>query len=267
MSYKRDISFAKILEYIQNGKKLYIMFSSNKKLNEFVEYLRMEKEKDSSKILNDEFMEKILIYNRDSDKELMKGLMEINKTWKEASCIIASPKITVGCSYNPEGDKENPTFDMKINLAIHSCTARDTFQSLMRVRNVGEDGLMFAIGPSAFTNFEKNFLYLNLFNDYENEKRENIIKSLKERVSERQANNDICGRKDECRDLNTLIEYLEKNEPIPMLREILYYKQFGNEYVESLFQRILYDHYYLNQDLSISKRKRKKSKKNQNLKK
>lgn len=221
MSYKRDISFGTILEHILSGKKLYIMFSSNKKLNEFLEYLGTKK--DNRTILNDEFMQKMLIYNRDTDKEMMKGLMEINKTWKEASCIIASPKITVGCSYNPEGDTSDPTFDMKINLAIHSCTARDAFQSLMRVRNVGEDGLVFAIGPSAFTNFEKNFLYLNLFNDYENEKRDNIIKSLKERVTERQANNDICGRKDECKDLNTLIQYLEKNEPIPMLREILYY--------------------------------------------
>ncbi len=221
MLYKRDDSFPKILDNILKGKKLYIMFSSNKKLNEFVEYLNMEK--NNNTILNDEFIEKMLIYNRDSDKETMTGLMNINQTWKEASCIIASPKITVGCSYNPEGDKEDPSFDMKINMAVHSCTARDTFQSLMRVRNVKDDGLLFALGPSVFTNFEKNFLSLNLFNDYENEKRENIINELKNRVEERQKNNGVCGREDKCDDLKTLISYLEENKPMKELREILYY--------------------------------------------
>lgn len=221
MIYKRDDSFPMILENILKGKKLYIMFSSNKKLNEFVEYLNMKK--DNNTLLNDDYLNKILIYNRDTDKDTMLGLMNINQTWKEASCIIASPKITVGCSYNPEGDKENPSFDMKINMAVHSCTARDTFQSLMRVRNIKDDGLLFALGPSVYTNFEKNFLSLNLFNDYENEKRENIINELRKRVEERQKNNDVYGREDKCTDLKTLIDYLEENKPIKELREILYY--------------------------------------------
>jgi hypothetical protein len=221
ISYKTDESYPIILNNILEGKKIYMTFSSNRKLNEFEEYLKMKK--DEQTILNDNFIGKIIKYNKDSNGETMTGLMNINETWKNASLILASPKITVGCSYNPDGDRENPDFDMKINYAVHSCTARDIFQSLMRVRNISEDGLFFGIGPSVYTNFEKNFLHLNMFNAYENSKRENIIKELRKRIDERKKNDGVAGRNDSCNDLISIVNYLEENRPIPLLREVLYY--------------------------------------------
>ncbi len=242
ISYKSDKTIDFIYNMILNGKKLYISFASNRKLKDFVSYLK--RKKDENTVLNEDFINKILIYNSDTTKtESSDSLENINISWKKASLVIASPKITVGCSFNPEGDKENPIFDAIINLSIHSCTARDMMQNLRRVRNVKEDGLYFGINNSAFNNFEKNYESLRKFNEYEDNKKDCVLDFLNKSKEERQKNNGTNGIYDSCDDLNYLINYLETNQTDKLLRNIFFYnsleKNLSHRYYKKYYLKLL----------------------------
>ncbi len=236
--YKSEISFEFVLNKILLGKKIYVSFSSNRKLKEFYDFLINRKDENS--LLNEKFIKNILIYNSDTTKEESNSLEKINISWKEATMVLTSPKITVGCSYNPEGDRENPTFDLIINFAVHSCTARDMMQNNKRVRNVKQEGMYFAINNSCFNGFDKNFLSLTHFNNYEDNKKDSIINFLKKRKEERLKSNSFKCKIDLCEDINILINYLETNQTDPLLRSILYY----NSLELNMSQRY-YKKYYL----------------------
>ncbi len=235
MNYRANETFLKIYEYIKNGEKLYMTFSSNKKMMQFKEFLYRRMGKDE--VINDLFINKMLVYNKDTTKRDMERLMDINKIWKEASIIMTTPKITVGCSYNPDGDKENPTFDRKISFAMHTCTARDMFQSIMRVRHIKQDkGLDFGIGINTTTHMEKTFLLLEDFNNYEDGKTKYIIKELKELVETRGT---LFNQK-EIIELKSMITYLDMNKSNHHLRQILYYNA-----LEVYMSQNYYKDYYL----------------------
>ncbi len=218
ISYDSNNSYHLILTKILEGKKIYMTFSSNKKLLEFKDYLVSKK--DNNTVINDWFVEHILIYNKDTDEENMRKLRNINITWRSASIVLSSPKLTCGVSYNPE----EPDFDFKYFYGTHTCSARDSVQSLMRVRKTKEEGcLYYAIGSSYYNGFEKNFLSIDSFNNFENNKSEKILQDLKERRDERTKSNGNNLKYDKCNDLTTIIDYLEKHQNIPLLRTVLFY--------------------------------------------
>ncbi len=235
MSYKDDLTYLRIYNYLVKGEKLYITFSSNKKMMNFKDFIYNIAIRD--KVLTSDFINKMVIYNKDTTKEEMEKLTDINKIWKEASIVMTTPKITVGCSYNPEGDKVNPSFDRKISFAMHTCSARDMFQSIMRVRHVNNDkGMDFAIGYNTRTHMEKTFLLMEDFNNYEDNKTEYILKELKELVE----NKDSIFNTSEQVEIKSMITYLDKKKSNSKLRQILYYNA-----METYMSQNYYKDYYM----------------------
>lgn len=243
ISYDESSSFPFIYEQIQKGKKLYITFGSNRKMLLMRHHFGLDGAEDAMFPLEKSFADKVLTYNKSTASVEMENLIYINDTWKSASLVATTPKITVGCNFSPEGDSSDPEFDMKVCLGVHSCTARDMFQSLMRVRHVGNDGLYYATGFNLTNHFEKNFLTLDAFNTYEDEKRAFILEELQKRKRERQEGDSVKSKYDRCLDINAMIEYIEKNKPDPELRSILYFNSLeyslSSRYYKEYFETLL----------------------------
>ncbi len=242
--YDESHSFPFIHHLIQEGKKLYITFGSNRKMLLMRNHFGLDgSEAECLFPLDKEFASKVLTYNKSTSSRDMENLKYINDTWKSASLVATTPKITVGCNFSPEGDSTDPEFDIKICLGVHSCTARDMFQSLMRVRNVGKDGLFYGIGFNMTNFFEKNFLTLDAFNTYEDEKRTFILEQLQQRKRERQTVESVKGKTDRCLDIDAMIQYLQENKPDSDLRSILYFNSLeyslSSRYYKRYFEALL----------------------------
>ncbi len=265
--YDDDLAFQFIFEKIKEGKKMYITFGSNRKMMLMRHHFGLDGNEDSPIHLDKDFSKRVLSYNRNTSVEEMRALENINDTWKEASMVTTTAKLTVGCSYNPPQDSEKPSFDIKVCLGVHSCTARDIFQSLMRVRHVGEEGLYFATGTNMMNFFEKNFFTFDAFNTYEEDKRTFLLNELKTRKEERQKVESVKGKADKCSEIDAMINYLELNKPDPVLRKILYYNSLeicmSSRYYKDYFETLLplagfkYEPEKENEEIALDKSKPK----------
>jgi hypothetical protein len=153
----------KLIKYIENGGKPYIYWCSKKEGETFIAQFQ-------GYSMNNEMMteklNKMLFYNSDSDDAIFQGLQDINKTWDDASFVMATPTITVGNSYSPP----NTTFSSVWVFGFPSCIVADAFQGHKRVRHTTTNTLYYSIPDATVIKFLSNQRCSNIktLADYEN---------------------------------------------------------------------------------------------------
>jgi hypothetical protein len=106
---------------------------------------------------------KSLFYEKETSKEMCEALKDVNKTWgkKEIKIVEATPKITIGLSYN---------YKDFINCFIDGCnslgaTPRDVLQMMMRVRHIESNTVHFTL-PTKVIVSEKKLKLFATFEEY-----------------------------------------------------------------------------------------------------
>jgi Origin of replication binding protein len=109
----------------------------------------------------------LLYYNKHmGDLEDKQTLHYIKETWAEATAVMTTPKITVGCSFAEEN-----VFHSTFVYFYPSCCVRDLIQSHMRVRKLIDNDVYYAIpdkienlihmrAPEVFDNLEHFLFFL-----------------------------------------------------------------------------------------------------------
>lgn len=116
-----------IINEINNGKNMYLFFSSLKKLDYFRNYI-------------DKYLPHIkYLYYSSTHKE---SLDDVNKRWSEVNLILTTSTITVGVNY----DVKNHFHSIGVyGSATSQNLVRDIFQSTYRIRHLTDDLLIFGL--------------------------------------------------------------------------------------------------------------------------
>jgi len=126
---KKNILKNKLIEQLEQGKKVYFFCSSRKQLTEY--FLTDIRQKFPEK--------KILEYH---SKKMTVDLDRINDEWKSADLIVTTCTITVGCNF----DLENVFSNMFVYASACSRNlVRDIFQSCYRVRHIIDKTMYFCL--------------------------------------------------------------------------------------------------------------------------
>lgn len=140
------------LTKLNKGKRCFIYYPY-KQSNQFYDM----------KELNQLIVEKTgktgIYYNSLVDEDILKTLIDVNKSWSEVDFIITNNKITVGVSYDQIGHFDS-TF---IALAPFS-SPRDVIQSSCRVRNISSSTVYVAF-------IKPNLTYKQSISDETNNKK------------------------------------------------------------------------------------------------
>ncbi len=119
----KQILYAVVYKYLKNKKKIAIMTNSLKESLELSEFI-------STRIVGT----KLIVYNsRILQSKRTKHFADVNTYWKKYDCIICSPTVSAGVSFEEE------YFDCILGLfKSESCNVETCRQMLGRVRNVKE---------------------------------------------------------------------------------------------------------------------------------
>lgn len=118
-----------ILDALKSGKKIAVISTSREDLLEIERAIRMNPETQTKKIK---------FYDRFSDKE---DLKDVNVSWADIDIVLYTPVITTGISYT----NEDHIFDTVYINCKNTCQARDLMQMAMRIRNLRENKIYFAL--------------------------------------------------------------------------------------------------------------------------
>jgi len=219
-----------LIKELTEKKKAYICSSTKKQL-ELIE---------AGKKFMPEIFSKSLMYfggYKREDKMFKESLKHINTTWKNASFVGTTPTNTIGCSYSVNNDFDN----VYMMCPFPTCSVRDMFQMMMRVRHIKENKMYFSL-PENKRNMKKNrddIYYLSLDN-FENYNKEKIQLCIDE------VNKFITDEKDDEKTytLQILNDTLKKFEETPKaLREIIYFNLFemyvSNTHYEKMYYKFL----------------------------
>ncbi len=136
--YKSFQAFkTKCLELYSLGGRLCVVCSSIKKitlLREIMKHIRTDE---------------ILLYTSDSSTKVKDTLKDVNTSWKNTGAVMFTSSITVGVNFDVMG-----VFDHLLIFFVHkTCTVRESFQSMARIRHFNESVIHFGIShifPSKF---------------------------------------------------------------------------------------------------------------------
>ena len=126
---KKNILKNKLIEELDQGKKIYFFCSSRKQLTDY--FLPDIRQKFPHK--------KIIEYH---SKKMSINLDKINDEWKQADLIVATCTITVGCNFDLQNVFSN------IFVYASACSrnlVRDIFQSCYRVRHIIDKTMYFCL--------------------------------------------------------------------------------------------------------------------------
>jgi hypothetical protein len=157
---------SKIIDKIKDGKKVFCVIASKKKLKEHFE----------PTIRSFVPTVKMLCYHGDcSDEE--KDMSDIQK-WKDYDVILTTTTISVGCNYDSIIDM----FDSLFCYANNKCAIlRDIFQALYRVRHIKDNELFFCIENFGYNQYFTNINQVDNKITFKNKtKKEQFQRVLKE---------------------------------------------------------------------------------------
>jgi len=246
-----DLEKQLLQQELKNNKKPYIC-SSTKTALESLEA--------GKKFMPELFTNSIIYYGgyKRDDKLFKDTLKNINTSWKDAKFVATTPTNTVGCSYSVKNDFDN----VYMMCPVPTCSVRDMFQMMMRVRHIKENKMYFSL-PAIKRNTKANrddIYYLSLEN-YENYNKEKIQLCIDE------CNKFIAEDKDNQHILNILVETFKKFDETPKaLREILYFNLFemyvSNTHYEKMYYKFLDKcGYEYEQPIEKAKKSKKEAKK------
>jgi hypothetical protein len=253
-----------LINEITNNKKPYICSSTKKQL-ELIDAGR--------KFMPDKFNKSLMYfggYKRD-DKMFKDTLKNINTTWKDASFVGTTPTNTIGCSYSQKNDFDN----VYMMCPFPTCSVRDMFQMMMRVRHIKENKMYFSL-PENKRNMKKNrddiyYLSLDNFENYNKDKIQLCIDEVNKFISEEKDD-------EKTYTLQIMNDTLKQfNETPKALREIIYFNLFemyiSNTHYEKMYYKFLdkcgykYDKPIETKEKPITKKQDKKDKEElQNIK-
>lgn len=125
----------KMLDSLDNGKKIVAVFASSSKAQDFyIEMVNYYANK-GEPVPKNKFY-----YAQQSDNN--NNLKNIDEEWANIQLLIYSPLITVGVNFDPTIIHFDEIF---LYGSAMSCTVRDIFQSSMRVRKLNDNKLYFNI--------------------------------------------------------------------------------------------------------------------------
>lgn len=224
-----------------NNQNIYTCFSRRKTILEIKSTI--ENHAPAYNISPDIIDKSLFYFGNDDDKNSIE-LKDINKNWSKKQLIATTPTITVGCSFSPETDKENPHFEAVYVDAFPSCSVRDTFQQIMRVRNTKTNTLYFTLPNAQTQNIIKNAntLIFDIFKNYE----QHFSNKLNLYIG--MFDNIILKKKNRLEDFTDILRIKEtfidtaKNTP-PALRKILFFNLYettiSNCYYNEMFVEFL----------------------------
>jgi hypothetical protein len=155
-----------ILTALENGKKIAVVSTSRTDVLDIVSCI-LQNEKTKGK--------NVKYYDRFSNKD---DLKDVNESWANADVVIYTPVITTGISYT----NDRHVFDTIFLNCKNTCQARDLMQMAMRIRNLRENAIYFAL--SGRQTFTVNNIAFGTFKTFENDIRNRGSEILKITVDE-----------------------------------------------------------------------------------
>jgi len=224
-----DLEKQLIKELIEK-KKPYICSSTKKQL-ELIEAGR--------KFIPEIFNKSLMYYGgyKREDKMFKDSLTNINTSWRNASFVGTTPTNTIGCSYSVSGDFDN----VYMMCPFPTCSVRDMFQMMMRVRHIKENKMYFSL-PENKKNMKKNrddvyYLSLENFENYNKDKLQLCIDEVSNFMKDE--------KDDETHyTLQILMDTFKTYDETPKpLREIIYFNLFemyvSNTHYEKMYYKFL----------------------------
>jgi len=210
-----------IVEDINNDKKLFLANASRSEL---------------LKVVNSIDASKVLMYEKDSAKDVCDTLKDVNRHWSNSQIRLVgtTPKITVGVSY----DKKD-IFDTTYVYCKNTCCARDLTQMMTRVRHNRENNIRFALCRGNIVKVNKDDVYTYAKFQKENEQ----IYTLIEREMDEYLKNDV--EEKHMDQAITLVDHLKDKlqNADKTLVKLMYYNQLeeniSSRYFNLMFLKIL----------------------------
>lgn len=234
-----DLIEPEMLKSIANNENIYTCFSRKKSLVKLKNSLIQHAP--AYGIQPNFIKDSIFYYAEGNDKDI-RDLNNINEIWGKSKLIATSPSITVGCSFSPENDNNNPHFDKTYIDAFPTCCVRDCFQQLMRVRHTKTNALFFSL-PKKSTMFlisNSNNETFKLFEDYDKhcKFKQTMYKELCDSIIQQKQK-----KNENCDDIIRIKETLESNdENIPLaLRKILFFNLYETTISNCFYNEMFYE--------------------------